>query len=148
MLYASSRRKVCGADGEGLGVISGNIVHCKMQHVGGDIVVVFDGYPHGDVDTFGVETYLEMVVATLKTDGNGECFFDIAVDGKEEAHAVGRGVQVGVLLPYGIESQGDITAVVEIGKAYRTGGDFGYALQDGRVAIEPYGIWLDGGIAR
>ena len=148
MLYAGSRRKVCGADGEGLGVISGNIVHCKMQHVGGDIVVVFDRYPQGDVDTLWVETYLEMIVATLKTDGNSERFFDIAVDGKEESHAVGRGVQVGVLLPHGVERQGDIAAVVEIGKAYRTGGDFGYALQDGRVAIEPYGIGLNGGIAR
>ena len=92
MLDAGACREVGGADGECLRVVARGVVYCKMHHVGGDVVIVFDRYPQGDVDTLGMEAHLKIIVATLETDGDVERFFDVAVDGKEEAHAVGRGV--------------------------------------------------------
>ena len=51
-------REVGGTDGESLCIVAWDVVDSQVYHVGGDFVVVFDGYPKSYIGTFGVETYL------------------------------------------------------------------------------------------
>lgn len=109
----------------------------------GDDVVTAARHPEGYGYAGGDDTQVYIVDPAVGHDGDGEGLFVLPLDGDEQPHTVGGGMEVGKPLPHFVERDGVPAAV---GEGFQDSGVGGYLtdfVERGGVAVKPYGVGLD-----